>query len=122
MRGLKAYPAVDVIGLRSFPKLAVASAMNHTSVHGDGVGEDALDELLSIRLPHGSDAPLGEGEIDGLGEIQRNRVWITQICKSTCSVRMAPFLIEIESSGRCGVDDDRVIAACRMAREAGYPG
>lgn len=90
---MKAYPAVDVIGLCSFPELAVASAVNHTSVHGDGVSEDAVDEFLSIGLPHGGDTPFRQGEVDGLGKVQRNGVWITQICKSTCSVRMAPFMI-----------------------------
>lgn len=77
LRKVKAYSAVDIISLRSFPELAVASAVDHTSVHGDGVGEDALYEFLSIGLPHGGDAPFGEGEIDGLGEVQGNRAWIT---------------------------------------------
>ena len=70
---------MDIVGLSRFPELAVVSTVNHTTVHGDRIREDPVDEVLPVGVPHGGDATFREGEVDGLGEVQWDGVGITQV-------------------------------------------
>lgn len=73
------YPAMNVIGLRSFPQLAPFSAVDHASIHGDRVTECIVDQLRAIGVFHGRDATLRKGQVNRLGEIQWHGCWVAEI-------------------------------------------
>lgn len=83
------YTPVNVIVLGCFVEGAIGiPAVDHAPTHGNGGSEDMLDELVVAGMAHGIDAPFRESEVDGLGEVQRRRGRITQVCRWLVSSRV----------------------------------
>lgn len=70
---------MNVVLLRILPELAIIPTMDHAAVHGNRLIEDLVDHGFAIRGPHGHNASLGECEVDGLCEVQRNGVRVAKI-------------------------------------------
>lgn len=65
---------MNIIVLRDFIELARRFlAVNHTSSHGKSDGGDMIDELRLFSMTHSIQSPLGEGQIDRSGEVERGR-------------------------------------------------
>ena len=62
---------MDIIELRLLEKLACRiSAVNHTTMHGDGLLEYGIEKTRTFCLFDGIDAPFRQSEVDGLCEIE----------------------------------------------------
>lgn len=73
------HATMDIICLCCFPEFSMVPAMNHASMHGNSRIEDFLNQRRPIRLPHRRDSTLGQGEVDGLGEVQRHSSRISEV-------------------------------------------
>jgi hypothetical protein len=73
------YPAMSVVELGLLDQLAVLLAMDHSTMHGNGLVQDGGQELWRISMSHRMDTSFGQGEIDGLGEVERYRRGISKI-------------------------------------------
>lgn len=54
-------------------------AMDHAPMHGNSLIEDFFNQRRPVRLPHRRDSTLGQGEVDGLGEVQRHSGRISEV-------------------------------------------
>ena len=60
-----------VVRLRLLEQLPVSRfPVDHPTVHRDRLVQHFVQEIVRSGAPHGVDASLGQGEVDGLGEVQ----------------------------------------------------
>lgn len=54
--------------------------VDHAAVEGDGLGEDAVEEVRVLGVAEGVDAAFREGEVDGFGEIEGRGGGVAEVC------------------------------------------
>lgn len=93
MAMLFTYPTMNVVVLSSFGQLARGSlAVNHPAAHGNGGGNSVLEEARLAGMAQSVDAPLGQGEVDGPGEVEGSCGWVSEVFGVLVS-RMPPTLL-----------------------------
>ena len=76
------YASVNIVSLSLFEQLSSLFSMDHTAIHGYCLSHDVLDEIVFSGMAHGIDPTLGEGEVDGFGEIEGDRRGMAKVCLS----------------------------------------